>query len=177
MGIRYTRESPLDLDDYAKRNHPARSSTRMSPTARARPRHRRPRGRPSNARPLHQTQSRQDFYSSGRRDERFHPPRALRSCPSHHARDSQPIESQCHRRQISSAQSARQAIASSTIGPSECTEPGDVLALWGAGAYGFAQTSNYNSRPRAAEVLVNKNKFRSNPPPRIPRAIYPAASD
>jgi diaminopimelate decarboxylase len=32
---------------------------------------------------------------------------------------------------------------------------GDLLALWGAGAYGFAEASNYNSRPRPAEVLVN----------------------
>lgn len=32
--------------------------------------------------------------------------------------------------------------------------PGDVLALMSAGAYGFAMASNYNARPRAAEVLV-----------------------
>jgi diaminopimelate decarboxylase len=32
--------------------------------------------------------------------------------------------------------------------------PGDVLALWGAGAYGMVAASNYNSRPRPAEVLV-----------------------
>jgi diaminopimelate decarboxylase len=33
--------------------------------------------------------------------------------------------------------------------------PGDVLVLWGAGAYGTAQASNYNSRPRPAEILVS----------------------
>jgi diaminopimelate decarboxylase len=32
---------------------------------------------------------------------------------------------------------------------------GDLVAIWLAGAYGFAQSSNYNARPRAAEVLVN----------------------
>lgn len=32
--------------------------------------------------------------------------------------------------------------------------PGDVLALMSAGAYGFCMASNYNARPRAAEVLV-----------------------
>jgi len=37
---------------------------------------------------------------------------------------------------------------------------GDLLALWGAGAYGFALSSNYNSRPRAAEVLVEGGRFR-----------------
>jgi diaminopimelate decarboxylase len=32
--------------------------------------------------------------------------------------------------------------------------PGEVLAIWAAGAYGMAQTSNYNARCRPAEVLV-----------------------
>jgi diaminopimelate decarboxylase len=31
---------------------------------------------------------------------------------------------------------------------------GDLLAIMSAGAYGMAMSSNYNSRPRAAEVLV-----------------------
>lgn len=33
--------------------------------------------------------------------------------------------------------------------------PGDVLALMSAGAYGFSMSSNYNSRGRAAEVVVD----------------------
>ena len=36
----------------------------------------------------------------------------------------------------------------------ERAEQGDVLAVFSAGAYGFVMSSNYNSRPRAAEVLV-----------------------
>ena len=36
---------------------------------------------------------------------------------------------------------------------------GDFLAVMGAGAYGFSMASNYNSRPRPAEVLVEENKF------------------
>jgi len=32
---------------------------------------------------------------------------------------------------------------------------GDILAILNAGAYGFAMSSQYNNRPRAAEVLVN----------------------
>jgi diaminopimelate decarboxylase len=32
---------------------------------------------------------------------------------------------------------------------------GDLLCVRTAGAYGFAMSSNYNSRPRAAEVLVD----------------------
>lgn len=33
--------------------------------------------------------------------------------------------------------------------------PGDLLAVRSAGAYGFSMSSNYNSRPRAAEILVD----------------------
>ncbi len=38
-------------------------------------------------------------------------------------------------------------------------KPGEYLAVMGAGAYGFSMSSNYNSRPRAAEVLVRKNEY------------------
>jgi diaminopimelate decarboxylase len=44
--------------------------------------------------------------------------------------------------------------------PLETVQPGNILALWGTGAYGFAAASNYNSRPRPAEVLVAGNHFR-----------------
>ena len=37
---------------------------------------------------------------------------------------------------------------------------GDLLAVATAGAYGFVQSSNYNSRPRAPEVLVEGDRFR-----------------
>jgi diaminopimelate decarboxylase len=33
---------------------------------------------------------------------------------------------------------------------------GELLAIWVTGAYGFAQSSNYNGRRRAAEVLVDR---------------------
>jgi len=36
---------------------------------------------------------------------------------------------------------------------------GDLLAVMGAGAYGYTMSSNYNSRPRAAEVMVSGNRF------------------
>jgi diaminopimelate decarboxylase len=38
-------------------------------------------------------------------------------------------------------------------------QPGDLLAVQSTGAYGFVMSSNYNSRPRAAEVLVDGAKF------------------
>lgn len=37
-------------------------------------------------------------------------------------------------------------------------EEGDLVAIGGAGAYGFVMSSNYNSRPRAAEVMVDGDK-------------------
>ena len=38
-------------------------------------------------------------------------------------------------------------------------EEGDLLAILNAGAYGFAMSSQYNSRPRAAEVLIKDKKY------------------
>ena len=34
-------------------------------------------------------------------------------------------------------------------------QPGDTLAILSAGAYGMTMSSNYNSQPRAAEVMVD----------------------
>jgi diaminopimelate decarboxylase len=39
------------------------------------------------------------------------------------------------------------------------TEEGDLLAVMSAGAYGFAMASNYNTRPRPVEVLVDGNRY------------------
>jgi diaminopimelate decarboxylase len=39
-------------------------------------------------------------------------------------------------------------------------EPGELLAAFSAGAYGFAMSSQYNARPRAAEVLVDGDQAR-----------------
>jgi diaminopimelate decarboxylase len=36
---------------------------------------------------------------------------------------------------------------------------GDLLAVMSAGAYGFSMSSNYNSRPRAAEVMVKGARY------------------
>jgi diaminopimelate decarboxylase len=36
---------------------------------------------------------------------------------------------------------------------------GDILAIESAGAYGFVMAGNYNSRPRAAEVMVDGDKY------------------
>jgi len=36
--------------------------------------------------------------------------------------------------------------------------PGDLLAVFGAGAYGFSMSSNYNSRGRAPELMVDEDR-------------------
>jgi diaminopimelate decarboxylase len=38
-------------------------------------------------------------------------------------------------------------------------DEGDLLAILSAGAYGFVQSSNYNSRDRAPEVIVDGAEF------------------
>ena len=38
-------------------------------------------------------------------------------------------------------------------------QQGDLIAFMSAGAYGFTMSSNYNSRPRVAEVMVKGDKF------------------
>ena len=40
------------------------------------------------------------------------------------------------------------------------TEHGDLVVIYSAGAYGFTMSSNYNTRPRAAEVAVEDGKDR-----------------
>jgi diaminopimelate decarboxylase len=44
--------------------------------------------------------------------------------------------------------------------PLPITKRGDLLAVFTAGAYGFAMSSNYNNRPRAPEVLVEGDHFK-----------------
>jgi diaminopimelate decarboxylase len=41
------------------------------------------------------------------------------------------------------------------LGRSLALQPGDLLAILSAGAYGMSMSSNYNTRPRAAEVVVD----------------------
>jgi len=40
------------------------------------------------------------------------------------------------------------------------TQRGDLLAVFTAGAYGFAMSSNYNNRPRLPEVLVDGSSYK-----------------
>jgi diaminopimelate decarboxylase len=44
--------------------------------------------------------------------------------------------------------------------PLGTVKPGEVLAIWAAGAYGRSLASNYNARPRPAEILVQGKRAR-----------------
>jgi diaminopimelate decarboxylase len=57
----------------------------------------------------------------------------------------------------SSDPSAKAAISWATTGPS-CLMEGDLLAVCSSGAYGMSMSSNYNTRPRAAEIMVDGAK-------------------
>lgn len=46
-----------------------------------------------------------------------------------------------------------------TARPIECVNEGDLVAFMTAGAYGATMASTYNSRPLAAEVIVDGNRF------------------
>ncbi len=39
------------------------------------------------------------------------------------------------------------------------TKPGELIAIMSTGAYGFCMSSNYNSRRRVAEIMVDEDKF------------------
>lgn len=41
----------------------------------------------------------------------------------------------------------------------ESLEPGELMAIMSSGAYGFSMASNYNSRPRVAEVMVKGDQY------------------
>jgi diaminopimelate decarboxylase len=51
---------------------------------------------------------------------------------------------------------------------------GDALAVLGAGAYGFVMASNYNSRPRPPEVIVDGGKWWVARPRESPEDLYRA---
>jgi diaminopimelate decarboxylase len=57
--------------------------------------------------------------------------------------------------------------------PAEAGEPGTLLVVGQVGAYGFAMTSQYNGRPRVAEVLVDSSVARVIRPRETYRDLLP----
>jgi diaminopimelate decarboxylase len=39
------------------------------------------------------------------------------------------------------------------------TDPGELLVVMSAGAYGYTMSSNYNSRPRPPEIMVKGDRY------------------
>ena len=130
---------------------------RSVPHARARTLHRGRGGYAAHARPLPQVRGLEAIRHRGRGHERPHPARAL-PVPS---RDSAGAESTPGpgSSPMWSARSARAAISSLATARWPTCLPGDLLALATTGAYCFVAASNYNSRPRCAEVLVDGDKL------------------
>ena len=80
---------------------------------------------------------------------------------------------QAHHEIVPVVQSARAEITADVVGPvcetgdflargrtMPSVEAGELVAIMSAGAYGFVMSSNYNSRPRVAEVLVEDSRWR-----------------
>ena len=59
----------------------------------------------------------------------------------------------------SSARSANPAISSRSTAPCVEPQPGDLLAVMSAGAYGAVQAGTYNTRPLVPEVLVRAGEW------------------
>jgi len=73
--------------------------------------------------------------------------------------------------EIKAVKAARKTVRGDLVGPIcesgdflaldrvlPAVKEGDLVAVMSAGAYGFSMSSNYNSRPRAAEVMVDGKK-------------------
>ena len=77
----------------------------------------------------------------------FHPIRPVRD-----------PERPADQRPTSSGRSARPATSSPATARCPRSSAGELLAIGAAGAYGASMASNYNTRPRAAEVLVSGDR-------------------
>ena len=134
------------------------------------------RGHPGQPCVIYQAVGRQAVPDPGRRHERPDPAGALRVVPSD-------LAGGRSRRLPAPPEDFETAIAGTepwdVVGP-VCEsgdflakdrplprlDRGDLLAIFSAGAYGMVMASNYNTRPRAAEVLVDAEQAPARPPPR-----------
>ena len=162
LGVRYSDEKPFSAADYAKTVTGIVRPLRLSSAARAGPFDHRPRRRTADARALYQRESRQDVCDRGRGDERFHPPGALRRRASDYRRRSASngaASGEDPRRYRRTGLRIRRLFCC-RIGRLAQAARAICWCLWGAGAYGFVEASNYNSRPRPPEILVDGADFR-----------------
>ncbi len=156
VGIRYHDETPPDLDAYGH-TLAARFAGRQRETAAGTGalagRQCRPAAHP---RRVPEARRRQKLRHRRCRHERSDASRTVRGVSRHRRR--QPERNSRTSATTSSARSAKPAIflALRAIWRSRKATCSPLLS---AGAYGMSMASNYNSRPRAAEILIDKNEI------------------
>ncbi len=168
LGIRYRDEETIDPYEYALAVG-VRAGANAPAAVRAGPFPRRPRRRPADPRPVPQAGRRPRFCGRRRGDER---PDPARRCTPHGIPSSRCVPGPIRRAAgRSSGPFARAAISSRTTAISRSCE-GDLLAMRAAGAYGFVMSSNYNSRPRACEVVVDGDRAHLVRPRETPSDLF-----
>ncbi len=153
MGIRYREgEEALDIGLWCATVASRLAGTGYSRGGGARPRDRRQRRRPPLPRRVPEARQGQALRHRGRLHERAHPPGALRGV----ARD-RPARRPRPPRAPPTTSSGPVCESSDVLGTdrSLAIAPGDGIAILSAGAYGMVMSSNYNSRPRPCEVMVD----------------------
>ena len=185
FGIHYRKQEALPASAVRRGDPAGRAGDRLQAGAGAGPVHRRQRRHPAQPRDLHQGVRRQALRHPGRRDERPDPADAVRRRSTASGRWRRRRACRPRRRTTRPTSPAPQP--ADVVGPVCETgdflarnrrlppmNRGDLLAMFSAGAYGMAMSSNYNSRPRAAEVLVDGRTPPPDPPPRDVRGPGPA---
>ena len=166
FGINYKGHEAKPIAEFAKGDRAGGEGDRMPAGDGAGAGDRRERGHPGQPCVIYQAVGREAVPDSGRRDERPDPSGALRVVPPD-------LAGRCSRRLSRAAGRLRgcdrgsRALGRGRPGLRERRFPGQgpsfaavstaaaLLAVFSAGAYGMVMASNYNTRPRAAEILVD----------------------
>jgi diaminopimelate decarboxylase len=157
LGIRYKDEEAPTPKDLVEEIRPIlqRLQGRRQDPVRDGPLHLGRRGRPPHGRRLPQDERREGLYSRGRRHERPTAPEPLRRPPRGPA--GREGGSVARADLVGPVCESGDYLARDRELPD--AREGDVLAVMDAGAYGFSMASNYNSRPRPAEVMVSGDRW------------------
>ena len=136
---------------------PEHGRTRSRNPDRAGAIHRGRSGPAAHARAVSQEQWRSAIRDRRRRHERLDPSRALPVSSRNRSAAENPGRRH-HRGRRGTGLRIRRFFGSRPRVPNVL--PGDLLAVCTAGAYGFVASSNYNSRPRPPEILVEGDRYR-----------------
>ena len=121
------------------------------------------RRRAADPRPLREAERPEDLRGGGRRHERPDPPGLLRRLARDRAGGGAAARAPAPSPATWSGRSASRATSWPGTARWPLPAEGDLLCVRTAGAYGFTMSSNYNSRPRAAEVLVDGDRGAAGP--------------